>query len=199
MYTLHNVITILEQFANAHKQINSFLFQVLPDDQPDVAVRYPLLMCEIENSEIGEQQDLYRLSFVICDIPNQDDNKRDVRTILSDTKLIANDLVAYLRYTRFGEFMRVDAPATLSPVYDAGEDGFSGWQFALNFRLNQGLNSCNIPMTGVSHPNTNVVIIYDQDGNELERISAPGVYFVTVFDAIQDTIDNNTTTITPLI
>lgn len=196
MYTLNNVITILEQFANAHKQINSFLFQDFVNDASDTAPKYPLLLAEVESSEVSEQKDVYVIKFAIADVPNNENERLGIRTVLSDTKLIANDLIAYLRYTTFGQFMTVTTPVTLSPFTNALQDNSSGWTLTLTFRLAQGIDKCVIPMTGITYTNTNVVVVYDQDGNELERITAPGVYFVTVVSAITDTIDDNDSTIT---
>lgn len=101
--------------------------------------------------------------------------------VLSDTKLISNDLVAYLKYGM--EDVSLDVPVTMTPVYDAGEDGSYGWEFTLNLRLNQGLDLCFVPADFI----TANIYTYNIDGG-----AATTVYLNTVTGGTASTIYENT-------
>lgn len=184
MLTLNQLIAKIQAFATAHKQLKgSFLFELPNIKGSDQARIYPCLTALLASSEPSEQQEVYSILFTVWDLPSDDNHRIQAQEALSDTKLISNDLIAYLKYGI--DDILLDVPVTMTPVYDSGEDGCYGWEFTLNLRLNQGLDLCSVPANGViSPPDMNVVSIFDQDGNLLDTLKSGQSYFVTVVSAI---------------
>ena len=191
MLTLNQIVARIQDFATAHKQLKgSFLFELPNIKGSDEARVYPCLTALLSSTEPTEQQETYSILFTVWDVPSDDNHRVQAQEALSDTKLIANDVVAFMKYGM--QDVNVDVPVTMTPVYDAGADGSYGWEFTLNLRLDQGLDLCIVPMTGINYANTNVVNILDQDGNLIETLTAGQNYFVTVVSAIDG---GNATTI----
>lgn len=194
MLTLNQIVARIQAFATAHKQLKgSFLFELPNIKGSDEARVYPCLTALLSSTEPTDQQETYSILFTVWDVPSDDNHRTQAQEALSDTKLIANDVVAYFKYGM--DDVSVDVPVTMTPVYDAGEDGSYGWEFTLNLRLNQGLDLCIVPMTGINYANTNVVSIVNQNGDVIETLTAPNIYTVEELQAVIDTITNNTTTI----
>jgi len=155
MYTLTNILTELKTFATNHKQIKgSFYFGERLNANALKSVKYPFLFCEFNSnaSVVGENYDSYNFGFTILDCPNQTiETEFNKIEILSDTKLIANDIVAYFRYTDFNTYLVIDLPVTMSPVENVFDDNNIGWTFKVNLKLNQGLNTCDIPISSTTY------------------------------------------------
>jgi len=190
--TLNQLIARIQTFATAHKQLKgSFLFELPNIKGPDEARVYPCLTALLVSTEPSEQQETFSILFTVWDLPSDDNHRMQAQEVLSDTKLIANDIVAYLKYGM--DDVSLDVPVTMTPVYDAGEDGSYGWEFTLNLRLNQGLDLCVVPADGIVIPEgISGVRIFDQDGNLLDTLNSGQSYFVTVVSAISG---GNATTI----
>jgi hypothetical protein len=145
--TLNNIISEINLFASNHKQINSFRFGQI-EQVGETSVVYPLLHCELSetSSEFNEQSDSYYFDFAIINKVNDKNQYESNLEVLSDTKLIANDFIAYLTKYDFGEFLNIDLPITLNPLVLIGEDNISGWTFTIKLVLTQGVSNCVIPI-----------------------------------------------------
>ena len=182
MLTLNQLIARIQTFATAHKQLKgSFLFELPNIKGPDEARVYPCLTSLLVSTEPSEQQETFSILFTVWDLPSDDNHRMQAQEVLSDTKLISNDLVAYLKYGM--EDVSLDVPVTMTPVYDAGEDGSYGWEFTLNLRLNQGLDLCVVPADFI----TANIYTYNIDGG-----AATTVYLNTVTGGTSSTIYENT-------
>lgn len=182
MLTLNQLIARIQTFATAHKQLKgSFLFELPNIKGPDEARVYPCLTSLLVSTEPSEQQETFSILFTVWDLPSDDNHRMQAQEVLSDTKLISNDLVAYLKYGM--EDVSLDVPVTMTPVYDAGEDGSYGWEFTLNLRLNQGLDLCFVPADFI----TANIYTYNIDGG-----AATTVYLNTVTGGTASTIYENT-------
>lgn len=182
MLTLNQLIARIQTFATAHKQLKgSFLFELPNIKGPDEARVYPCLTSLLVSTEPSEQQETFSILFTVWDLPSDDNHRMQAQEVLSDTKLISNDLVAYLKYGM--EDVSLDVPVTMTPVYDAGEDGSYGWEFTLNLRLNQGLDLCFVPADFI----TANIYTYNIDGG-----AATTVYLNTVTGGTSSTIYENT-------
>lgn len=151
MFTLNKILKRLELFQTQHKQLNSFFFGSLPEIGASNSVNYPLLYCQLaeDASEVGERVEYFNMEFWIVDLPNTKTNKnRSVQEALSDTKQIANDLVAYLKYTDFSEGgLLIDLPVSMRDLIDAGNDCVSGWSFTIRLKAANQLDLCGIPIS----------------------------------------------------
>jgi hypothetical protein len=190
--TLNNIVQRISDFADAHEQINTFFFLTLPDNEKDLEGAYPMLFCEPVSSEVAKNYDSFTLQFMIVNQPIRD-NRNSIQEVLSDTKLIANDVIAYLAY-QISEMVLTDVVG-MEHIVDAGDDSVTGWRFSVNFKLNQGLDSCNIPATSTPDNTYGQVLILNQDGDTIATLNAGQTYTVEQLQAVIDTIDNNTATI----
>lgn len=190
MLTINNIKKSLNDYATAHAQINSFLFGIPPDKDPDTATEYPQLWCVIVSSEIQEDQEAHSIEFIVWDQPSDENNKDQATEALSDTKSIANDTVAFIK-NNYAD-IDIDLPVSMEPLYEVGEDGCYGWKFTINLRLNQGLDLCSVPISGVSPEYHGQVLILNQDGDILSVLNPGQTYTVEELQAVIDTITNNT-------
>lgn len=192
MLTLNQIVKIVSDFAGLHTQINSFHFAINPFKEPN-SPEYPNLLMELTASDIIDNVETYTFDFLLIDIVSDDNREAETIETLSDTKLMANDVIAFLKYKV--SQVNIDLPVNLEPIQFGGSDGFVGWRFSIRFKIPQGLDACVIPMTGSVVVNTSVVRIRNQDGTIIHELTAPNDYFVEELRAIIDTIDNNTVTI----
>lgn len=151
-----------------------------------------MLFCEPVSSEVAKNYDSFTLQFMIVNQPIRD-NRNSIQEVLSDTKLMANDVIAYLAY-QISEMVLTDVVG-MEHIVDAGDDSVTGWRFSVNFKLNQGLDSCNIPATSTPDNTYGQVLILNQDGDTIATLNAGQTYTVEQLQAVIDTIDNNTATI----
>lgn len=192
MITLNKIVKGLSDFASAHQQINGFFFQMLPDTEKDEVLIYPMLFAEITGSEVGENYDRYTFDFMVVNQPKVDDRTSN-QEVLSDTKLMANDVIAYLKMQVQDYFLVSDF--TLEPLFEVSDDSVSGWRWSLSITLNQGLDSCIIPATTTPENESSQVLILNQDGETIATLYAGMTYTVEQLQAVIDTITGNTTTI----
>lgn len=165
---------------------------MLPDTEKDEPLIYPMLFCEVKGSGVGENYDRYDFDFMVVNQPKSDD-RTSVQEVLSDTKLMANDVIAYLKMRVSDYFL--DPDFVLEPIIDASDDAVTGWKWSLSIRLNQGLDSCIIPSDLTPANDSSKVLILNQDGDTIATLYAGMTYTVEQLQAVIDTITGNTTTI----
>jgi len=146
--SLNNIVSEIKTFAQRHEQINSCVFGVIPEVGETSPV-YPELFFDLSDtaSEFSEQTDSYYFDFLITDKPNKQNEYASTLESLSDTKLIANDVVSYLKKHDWGQAIKIDLPITMQSMIGTKEDSVCGWMFTLKITLTQGINYCQIPLT----------------------------------------------------
>lgn len=106
------------------------------------------MFCEFSEdaSNTDEKAETFNLDFYILDQPNSKTGRRtNTQEILSDTKLIANDLIAYLRYTEFDAgLLKIDLPVSMKDRIGVTDDDVTGWSFTLNIKVNNELDLCGV-------------------------------------------------------
>lgn len=199
MFSLNSIIEQIELFQQNHKQLNSFYFGKIDEVGASNAENYPMLFCELKSdgSERSEQLNSFYFDFAVLDIPNKDGNNTNVKEILSDTKMIADDLVAYFRFTKFETPLKIQLPITMQSVTEMLDNEVTGWMFTVKMSIAQGLDLCAIPSVAYTPPiDYNKVRIIDSvTGDVLYRIPAGGSFTVEQLTEIIDTITSNTVTI----
>lgn len=150
MYTLNKIVTLLRDYATAHGQINDFEFQPDYRDGSERQLLYPLLACDIVSNSIGSLNennrvdDSFDFEFRILDlVKNDNSNETDV---LSDCNQIAKDLIAYLRQTRFLEYLTIDTSTTMERVRYTAPDDCAGWVFKIGIKQGLDLDLCGAPV-----------------------------------------------------
>jgi hypothetical protein len=73
------------------------------------------------------------------------EDKTNEQEVLSDCKLMLNDLLIYLRQTDFTEYLTVDVIKTMKPIRLVGTDFVSGWECQLQFKFITDPDLCGIP------------------------------------------------------
>lgn len=168
MLTLNNIVNEIRTFATNHEQINSFQWSTVVNVGDEAPV-YPLLVSELSetSAEFDENADAYFIDFSILGKPNLVDEYTSTLETLSDTKLIANDLVSYFKRHDFGVKFKIDLPVQMQALERIGTDSISGWTFTLKITLPQGIDNCTIPILSY---------LQRQDGGYLLR--QDGGYFL---------------------
>lgn len=114
------------------------------------------MFCQLaeDASIVSEKTEVFNFDLWIVDVPNNKNGiKRSIQEVLSDTKQIANDLVAYLRYTDFAEGgLNIELPISMVDVISALDDDVSGWNFQIRIKLTNELDLCGIPLTNYTNP-----------------------------------------------
>lgn len=199
MFTLNSIIQQIELFQQNHEQLNSFYFGEISDVGASNAENYPMLRCVLrpEGSERGEALNSFYFDFAVLDIPNKTGNDTNVQECLSDTKLIADDLVAYFRYTKFETPLKIQLPVTMQSGTEMTDDEVTGWMFTIKMSLAQGLDLCAIPSVAYTPPidYNKVRILSKATGAVLYRILAGQDFTIEELTEIIDTITANETTI----
>lgn len=192
MITLNTIVQRLSDFVDAHYQLESFFFTYIPDREKDTEGVYPFLFAELVSSQVGENFDSYTFDMMCVNQPKKDD-RTSVQEVLSDMKLVANDVIAYLKMQDTDFWMASEF--NLEPLVDVSDDSVTGWRFQVQLRVNQGLDACQIPATTTPENNSGKVRILNQDGDTIAELYAGQTYTVEQLQAVIDTIDGNTTTI----
>lgn len=199
MFTLNNILQQAELFCQSHKQINNFYFGEIPELNAQASNRHVLLFMEL-SSDSGSRDELlnsFNFNCWVIDQPNKNGNSRSKQEILSDTRLICEDFIAFWRYTNFDSPMKIELPISLQDMTDVLDDEDAGWSFVLKISLANGLDLCSIPSSGYVPPiDYNKVLIRDiKTGEILYRIPAGQSFFIERLQEIIDDLENNTTTI----
>ena len=145
--TLNQHIKLFSDFATAHKQINSFDFGdpwewYNSNKEGTDKLIYPAMFVAAGQTSVVDRALTTTYSIFVCDLVRHAEiNENDV---LSDTKLISLDLLAYLRKELSGAYA-LDLNVTLQPFSERGTDYVAGWQFDINFRETLEYNNCQIP------------------------------------------------------
>ena len=194
MLTLNNIVSEIRTFATNHQQINSFIYGGIPEVGSTDAV-YPELYCDLGDtaSEFDQQTDSYYFDFLITGKPNHANEYASTLESLSDTKLIANDIIAYFKKHNFGQAVKLDLPVTMQSVVGSNENSVCGWMFTLKVTLGQGVAYCEIPLSSIpTPPAQQYVRIVNQDGDTIASLRPPATYTVEELQAVIDTINGNT-------
>lgn len=145
MYTLNNIVQIVSDYVDSSTLLKGFYFGELPDKQAGEAILYPCIQMVAISSQVKERQDTYKFHVYVMD-RELDDRSNEVE-VLSDTKLIANDLIAYFRQTQFDNNMSIETETEMQPFTQSFEDMCAGWDFPINVKQFLDLNICQIPTT----------------------------------------------------
>lgn len=177
MYTLNQILATFQALGSAHKQVREFGYGEVEDipNEPE----YPLMYVTLLDSSVNDNMANHQFSVLILDMVDEDEgNKLEV---LSDTKLMAFDLVAQLRNPTFDDDFNLLPNVTFTEIRDRTPDHVAGWQVSLTIEQfypadRAAVPSSYVPIGGVK-PTTDVTI-KDQTGAIIGYVSAGGIYIV---------------------
>ena len=145
MLTLNQIVKKLETFANDHKQLSgNFLFGQFYDYVANKSEQYPAMIVYLQPNQLSENTDTYTFQVTICDRLKKDvENEIEV---LSDTNLIAKDLITYFKNSPTERDVIINTSVTLNDFSDREDSETAGYFFDITFRQNFDYNYCDIPL-----------------------------------------------------
>lgn len=145
MLTLNQIVKKLETFANDHKQLSgNFLFGQFYDYVADKSEQYPAMIVYLQPNQLSENTDTYTFQVTICDRLKKDDTNEI--EVLSDTNLIAKDLITYFKNSPTERDVIINTSVTLNDFSDREDSETAGYFFDITFRQNFDYNYCDIPL-----------------------------------------------------
>lgn len=145
MLTLNQIVKKLETFANDHKQLSgNFLFGQFYDYVADKSEQYPAMIVYLQPNQLSENTDTYTFQITICDRLKKDDTNEI--EVLSDTNLIAKDLITYFKNSPTERDVIINTSVTLNDFSDREDSETAGYFFDITFRQNFDYNYCDIPL-----------------------------------------------------
>lgn len=146
--TLETILEELEKFVADHYQLLSFGFGKLSEISTK-SIKYPLLWVTPAPSSISGAEMNLSFDMYVLDLEQQD--LKNLRTILNETLLIGNDiLVKYFQTAELnGEYdlwtIKEDA-VSMEAIDFKFDDVLSGWVFTFELSIENGLNTCVLPI-----------------------------------------------------
>ena len=145
MLTLNQIVKKLETFANDHKQLSgNFLFGQFYDYVANKSEQYPAMIVYLQPNQLSENTDTYTFQITICDRLKMDDTNEI--EVLSDTNLIAKDLITYFKNSPTERDVIINTSVTLNDFSDREDSETAGYFFDITFRQNFDYNYCDIPL-----------------------------------------------------
>jgi hypothetical protein len=144
MVTINSIVKVLEDFKNAHDQLETFHFGT--DIESVSNIRYRLLWSFCSDTNVGYNTTTYTFDIVCLDRLEKD--KSNERDIYNDTALILQDLKAYLQNNLNNEII-LDDDVEFKPVgNEINTDFVSGWKGSFKIQVPFNDDLCIIPGIG---------------------------------------------------
>lgn len=149
MSTLNQKIKVLNNFADAHLQINSFGAGQIQDFATSGVTEYPAMWIDFEPSKLIANDygtGTYFTVFRVYLLDRLLKGKRNLNDAFSDMESIALDIIAYLQNPT--NLIRVDTTnLVFNQVFEAShDDEVAGYWFDLTFREVFKEDRCQIPI-----------------------------------------------------
>ena len=141
--TLNQVLNILRTICNDHAQINSFVFGHISEISASEQEQYPLVWCDVNDSQMSERMFTLNLYLHVLDIQRVD-NSNEV-DVLSDTLSIGRDLIAALNNPIYQDYFNVQFDVNFGQVREGFPDVVDGWKLDLSLELMELNDRCQIP------------------------------------------------------
>jgi hypothetical protein len=140
--TINQLISIFEQIALDHAQINSFGYGQNYDRNALTIQNYPLLWVWAQPSKIKLNSILLVFQVTVCDLVRAEGTSTQQDEVQSDTISVLRDIVYLLRdkYDLLPEFDVDVVPFTESDV-----DRTTGWTATINIEVPYNLGICDVP------------------------------------------------------
>lgn len=145
MLTLNQIVSLLQNFQESHLQLAEFFEGDIYDYDVSKTGRYPVMTCVLQPSSLAEAEESFNFQIGIWNKVNLGDSNR--RKVLSDTRLICKDVVAYLKSdVDINEVAKIDFPITLENHTEQFSDRVAGHFMNVNIKQWIDLNACQIPL-----------------------------------------------------
>jgi len=141
--TLNQVLNIIRTICSNHAQINSFIFGQISEISASEQEQYPLVWCDVNDSQMSERMFTLNLSLYILDIQRVD-NSNEI-DVLSDTLSIGRDLIAALNNPTYQDYFNVKYDVNFGQVREGFPDVVNGWKLDIALDLMELNDRCQIP------------------------------------------------------
>ena len=184
MRTYNQIITVLNDFATNHLQVNSFfrgnVNEIGFNNETYKSFNYPIMWVQDGTETISDKDAVISFEILLLDIEFPDHKTQ--QEILSDMREVALDLASYLydiNKTADFEFT-IDRNISLQPFKETYEDNLTGWLITVPIRQTFVYDRCQIPLSGATGTGESNVTIYDTDGvTILTTVPCGGRYTVS--------------------
>jgi hypothetical protein len=141
--TLNQVLNIIRTICSNHAQINSFIFGQISEISASEQEQYPLVWCDVNDSQMSERLFTLNLSLYVLDIQRVD-NSNEI-DVLSDTLSIGRDLIAALNNPTYQDYFNVKYDVNFTQVREGFPDIVDGWKLDIGLELMELNDRCQIP------------------------------------------------------
>jgi hypothetical protein len=190
--TLNQIMSMLEEIANQHRQINEFFQGDFLDAISRDAAQYKLMVASLQPGGMGAGYVRVNIVITICDKYNHSEY-RQVNEVHSDCLLICNDIKTTLNQYVWTEFADVTTEIATDPFINRGQDMVAGWTMLIGLNVFDDENWRAIPYDDYDFENGN-----PPAGNCGDLTTTYNVYVDGVLEQTftQNTTENNTINIT---
>lgn len=150
MLTLNQIVARIKAIAEAHEQINTFVFGDIDDElrqdivYPCVFMPYPSI--SYQGVDKLMQCNLFIMDRVIIGGASTDNTFNELE-VTSDTISIAEDLYAQLLYQKYDPVWNVLRNATINLTNEAKNDYLAGAALQFTIKLPYKADRCVVPTT----------------------------------------------------
>jgi hypothetical protein len=152
--TLNQIMSMLEEIANQHRQINEFFQGDFLDAISRDAAQYKLMVASLQPGGMGAGYVRVNIVITICDKYNHSEY-RQVNEVHSDCLLICNDIKTTLNQYVWTEFADVTTEIATDPFINRGQDMVAGWTMLIGLNVFDDENWCAIPYDDYDFENGN--------------------------------------------
>jgi hypothetical protein len=194
MTITHNqIVSLLEDIANNHYQINGFGFGEPWEYLASDTKKTPCLWGILNGSNRNNKELTLNYTLLVFDQVKKDESNEN--NVLSDTYRILMDVVTILNSPTYATQFILGVSNTMQDFTERFDNAVSGWSVEVSFRIPFDNDICQIPSSGLpSLSNDYEVTIYDQNGDIVTLIPCGGSYSVIVASGIDE--GNSTQTYT---
>lgn len=140
--TLNQLISVFEQIAEDHAQINSFAYGQTYDIGAATISNYPLFWTFVMPSKISNQSMKYVFHFIVCDLVRPEGTSTQQDEVQSD---IPNTLWDIMFLLRDKYDLQITFDVSINPFTEKFNDRVTGWECDVTIEIPQVYGICDVP------------------------------------------------------
>jgi hypothetical protein len=146
--TLNNIVARIKAIAEAHEQINTFVFGDI-DDKLRQYIVYPACFMPYPITNVQGVDKLLQCNLFIMDRliigGSVTDNTYNELEVTSDMTSVAEDLFAQFAYQKYNPTWNVQRNFNITPLNETDPDYLAGVQLAFTIKLPYTADRCQVP------------------------------------------------------
>jgi hypothetical protein len=146
--TLNQIVKRIKAIAEAHEQINTFVFGDI-DDALRLDVVYPACFMPYPSETISSVDDTMAASLFFMDRTVQGGSETDKTynelEVTSDMREVAKDIFAQLLYQKYNPIWNVSKDCTITLTNESELDYLAGAQLSFTIKLPYIADRCAVP------------------------------------------------------